>query len=69
MAYFAEVQATLLPMEGPGIDPDQYPMTFPLYAGFRETLEHVGMGLLGQEGFFSRFQVSFCSAQGYFEVS
>ena len=28
---------------------------FDLYAGFCDTLEHVGMGLLGQAGFFSNF--------------
>jgi len=68
MAYFEEVQATILPMDGPNIQPDQEPLTFPLYAGFCETLEHVGMGLLGQEGFFSRFTVNFCNAQSFFEI-
>jgi hypothetical protein len=68
MAYFEEVQATILPMDGPNIDPNQEPLTFPLYAGFCDTLEHVGMGLLGQEGFFSRFTVHFNNAESYFEI-
>ncbi len=67
-AFFAEIQATILPMDAPHIDPGQEPMTFSLYAGFCETLEHVGMGLLGHEGFFSRFAVSFYAAQNYFEI-
>ncbi len=29
---------------------------FDLYAGFCDTLEHVGLGLLGQVGFLSRFK-------------
>ncbi len=67
-AYFENVQATILPMDGPNIDPHQQPLTFPLYAGFCDTLEHVGMGLLGQEGFFSRFAVHFNNAESYFEI-
>jgi hypothetical protein len=68
MTYFEEVQATILPMDSPNIDPGQEPLTFPLYAGFCDTLEHVGMGLLGQEGFFSRFTVNFHNAESYFEI-
>ena len=67
-AYYAEVQATLLPMEAPNIDSNQEPLSFPLYAGFCETLEHVGMGLLGQDGFFSQFHVNFHHRYGYFEI-
>ena len=67
-AYYAEVQATILPMDAPHIEPGQEPLTFPLYAGFCETLEHVGMGLLGQDGFFSHFSVSFYNSQSYFEI-
>jgi hypothetical protein len=33
--------------------------SFPTKVGFTEGLNHLGMGLLGQEGFFNRFQVSF----------
>jgi hypothetical protein len=42
---------------------------FDLYAGFCETLEHVGLGLLGQEGFFSRFVVSFDRQQSSFDIN
>lgn len=69
IAYFEQVQATILPMDATNIEPDQQPLAFPLYAGFCETLEHIGMGLLGQEGFFSRFAVSFNNAQSYFEIT
>jgi hypothetical protein len=68
LAYFETIQATILPMDAPNIDPDQEPIAFPLYAGFCETLEHIGMGLLGHEGFFSRFTVSFHNLQNYFEI-
>lgn len=67
-AYYAEVQATILPMDAPHIEPGQEPLSFSLYAGFCETLEHVGMGLLGQDGFFSHFAVSFYNPQSYFEI-
>jgi hypothetical protein len=68
MAYFDEIQATILPMESAKIAPNQEPISFPLYSGFCETLEHVGMGLLGHEGFFSRFEVRFNHAESYFEI-
>jgi hypothetical protein len=32
-------------------NPNEAPISFGLYAGFCETLEHVGIGLPGQEGF------------------
>ena len=68
IAYYEEIQATILPMESAEIGADQEPISFPLYAGFCETLEHVGMGLLGQEGFFSRFKVNFHNSQNFFEI-
>jgi len=68
IAYFEQIQATILPMESAEIGADQEPISFPLYAGFCETLEHVGMGLLGQEGFFSRFKVNFHNSQNFFEI-
>jgi hypothetical protein len=43
-------------------------LDFDLYAGFCDTLEHVGMGLLGQVGFFSRFIVSIDQANSSFDV-
>ena len=54
IAYFETVQATI--SNG---NSAEAPITFELYAGFCETLEHVGLGLLGQNGFFSRFVVAF----------
>jgi hypothetical protein len=54
VAYFATVQATIW-----NANVDEAPIEFDLYAGFCDTLDHVGMGLLGQEGFFSRFEISF----------
>ena len=68
LAYFEPVQATILPMDSLSIEPNQEPLTFPLYAGFCETLEHFGMGLLGQEGFFSQFAIQFHASDGYFEI-
>lgn len=67
-AWFEEIQVPILPMEAPNIEPNQEPLTFPLYAGFCETMEHIGMGLLGQDGLFSRFAVSFHHAHNYFEI-
>lgn len=67
-AYYAEIQATILPLESAEIEGDQEPVSFSLYAGFCETLEHVGMGLLGHDGFFSRFAVTFHAARRYFEI-
>jgi hypothetical protein len=39
-----------------------------LYAGFCESLEHTGMGLLGRDGFFSRFEVVMNRSQAFFEI-
>ena len=72
VAYYEQIEVTILPMESQQISPqistDQEPLSFPLYAGFCDTLEHVGMGLLGQAGFFSRFEVRFHAARRYFEI-
>jgi hypothetical protein len=54
LAYFETVRATV--WNG---NAAEEPITFDLDAGFCDTLEHVGLGLLGQQGFFSRFQVTF----------
>ena len=64
IAYFGTVQANIWNGR-----PDESPITFPLYAGFCETLEHVGMGLLGQDGFFSQFNIQFEYAANFFDVS
>ncbi len=42
--------------------------TFGLDAGFCPTLEHTGCGLLGQNGFFSRFKVTIDHANRYFDI-
>ena len=55
-------------MESAEIGADQEPISFPVYAVSCETLEHIGMGLPGQEGFFSRFAVNFFHAPSYFEI-
>ncbi len=43
-------------------------MQFPVYAGFTDGLEHWGVGLLGQTGFFDRFNVNFNLRQRIFEI-
>jgi hypothetical protein len=68
IAYYEQIQATILDMDSPGSETNQETITFPLDAGFCDTLEHVGMGLLGQEGFFSLFSVHFHASQQFFEI-
>jgi hypothetical protein len=63
VAYFENVEATIWN----GSD-SEAPITFQIDAGFCESLEHVGMGLLGQGGFFSTFHVSFDLPNGLFRV-
>jgi hypothetical protein len=63
-AYFDNVKATI--WNG---DKAENPFTFDLYAGFCDTLEHVGLGLLGQVGFLSRFKIIMDHANNCFEVS
>lgn len=48
--------------------PDLAIKPFPLYAGFTEGLDALGLGLLGQLGFFDRFDVRFNLKQGEFSV-
>jgi len=43
-------------------------LTFDLYAGFCSTMEHVGLGLLGQDGFFSKFKVSIDHRNQCFDI-
>jgi hypothetical protein len=54
IAYFETVKATIW-----NSDAADSPLVFELYAGFCDTLEHTGIGLLGQDGFFSRFRLTF----------
>jgi hypothetical protein len=63
MAYFETVRATLW-----NDSPDTDPLTFDLDAGFCDTLEHVGLGLLGQDGFFSRYIVTFDFANSVIRI-
>ncbi len=64
IAYFVTVHATIW-------NGNEYetPFPFELYAGFCETLEHVGHGVLGQDGFFSQFSVTFDLRHALFTVS
>jgi len=41
---------------------------FPVYAGFTVGLEQMGLGLLGQVGFFDRFNISFSKKVCYIEI-
>lgn len=64
IAYFDSVRATI--WNG---NRSENPIVFDLQAGFCSSLEHVGLGLLGQEGFFSIFKISFSHAESFFEVN
>ncbi len=63
IAYYETVEASIWDVEKKAFD-----LRFNLYAGFCESLEHVGLGLLGQNGFFSLFRISFDHAQTCFEL-
>ena len=43
-------------------------LTIPVYAGFTEGLDHSGIGLLGQAGFFERFKIIFDHARGIYQL-
>jgi len=51
-AYFDTIQVAIW-----NSNRNEEPILFDLYAGFCDSVEHVGLGILGQEGFFSRFKV------------
>ena len=53
VGYFWDIEVTL-----------EANMDFPLYAGFSRELEQLKVGLLGQLGFFDKFDVRFESAAG-----
>jgi hypothetical protein len=57
VTYYAHVKIDL----GRGI-------CFPAYAGFTEGLNSQGIGLLGQAGFFSVYDVHFCLKQDQFTI-
>jgi hypothetical protein len=63
IAYFERVEAKI--WNG---NESEAPITFELNAGFCESLEHLGMGLLGQDGFFSQFSVAFDLPSRLFHV-
>jgi hypothetical protein len=50
------------------VTPGEIAFSFDLYAGFCDTLEHVGLGLLGQNGFFSRYKVTIDHTNHILEV-
>ncbi len=64
IAYFETVKVSIWDMQT-----KTFTAGFDLYAGFCETLEHVGVGLLGQDGFFSRFAVTMDRANSFFEIN
>lgn len=39
-----------------------------VYAGFTAGLEQIGYGLLGQTGFFDKFNITFKHSQGIFQI-
>ncbi len=39
-----------------------------VYTGFTDGLDHWGVGLLGQSGFFDRFKIHFDLQSGIFEI-
>ena len=63
IAYFENVRARIWDSTT-----KSFVFDFGLYAGFCDTLEHVGHGLLGQNGFFSRFVVKFDGAESLFDI-
>jgi len=65
LAYFENIQ---IHVWNNAVSPSQIAFSFDLYAGFCETLEHVGMGLLGQNGFFSRFPIRVDNAKNSFDI-
>lgn len=63
-AYFDDVHVSVMA----STSPPQIAFEFELYAGFCETLEHVGLGLLGQNGFFSLFKVVMDHPNHFLEI-
>jgi hypothetical protein len=55
LSHFAQVGIYI-----PGIG------TIQVEAGFSEGMEHMGIGLLGQQGFFEAFRVTFDLPQNFF---
>jgi hypothetical protein len=57
VAYFFDLKATF-----------ENFVSYRLPVGFSAALDHVGFGLLGQNGFFERFRVTFDVASGFFHL-
>ena len=57
ITYYAQIQVSL----GPQIQ-------FKPIAGFSPAMDRLGMGLLGQSGFFDVFKVCFCQSERRFTV-
>lgn len=64
-AYFDTVHVRVWTFANPA----QLAFEFDLFAGFCDTLEHVGLGLLGQNGFFSRYKIAMDHAQNSMEIT
>lgn len=63
------VGSTNVPTHFADIDIDlQGVIQFHVYAGFTTGLDPIGIGLLGQSGFFDRFIVHFKLSQGIYEI-
>jgi hypothetical protein len=43
-------------------------IAFSAYTGFTQGMDQMGLGLLGQDGFFDHFRVEFLLSQGVFTV-
>ena len=64
-AYFDNIHVQIWSFSNPA----QVVLSFDLYAGFCDTLEHVGLGLLGQNGFFSRYRVTMDHANSLLDIT
>ncbi len=43
-------------------------IVFPAYVGFTQGMDAIGLGLLGQDGFFDKYNVEFRNAEGIFTI-
>ena len=50
------------------VEIDFGPFRITVYAGFTIGLDPIGFGLLGQAGFFDRFNITFKHSQGVFQI-
>jgi hypothetical protein len=69
MEKIAGVASTSVPTHFFNVEIDlQGIFRFPVYAGFTSGLDDIGLGLLGQSGFFDRFNVHFKLAERIYEI-